>query len=321
MKDAFIPYSIIDAFRQIDNIYECRLFGWLIAKAQSVLKLYNKDLGEINLQYAMNLVTFTIPARYLLNAGDNNYRNIIKAFTLASKTIDYESDDVNMRLNIIAFPSMMKENGKLVVSCVIHNEMWHALLNFSKGYRLVSLQTYMRLSSKYSIVFLILISQQTTPMKYSVGYLRRLTGTEEKKAYDRTANFFAKVIDPARRELNRESPITFEYTADRSGLGGRYYDVTIIPKKNQDYRPRPADEEHNKTIERQRVRLDERVTEYLMNNFGMRPRDCENIENMLADVGNWDDQIVLLEKVRHVAAARGVRSPAGYLVETLKNRK
>ena len=51
-KAAIIPYVIIQSIAALDNIYEARLFGWVLAKAQSVLKLYNKDLAEINLQHA-----------------------------------------------------------------------------------------------------------------------------------------------------------------------------------------------------------------------------------------------------------------------------
>lgn len=320
MKDAVIPYSIVEAFRQIDNIYECRLFGWILAKAQSVLKLYNRDLGDINIEHAMNLVTFTIPARYLLNYGDNNYRNITKAFSLAGKFLYYEKDNVEMKINIIAFPTFETAGRQKRITCVIHNVLWHALLDFSKGYRLVNLPTYMNLQSKYSIVMFILVSQQTEPVTFSIQTLRRLTGTDGQKSYERSGNFFARVIEPARRELNEKSPYTFDYTAPRTGLGGRYQTITIIPKRNAAYRPAERGDGRERAIDSKRVRLDERVTDYLVNGYGMSVNECEQCENLIAQLGTWEDQIAFLERVRHAALAADVRNVKGYLVQALKNR-
>ncbi|WP_264802578.1 hypothetical protein, partial [Bacillus sp. CN2] len=92
MKDAQISYIVLQSLRQLDNIYEVRLFGWVIAKAQAALKRYNKDLSHINMEHALNLVRVTLPARYLLQIGDTNYKNIPKAFTLAQKSVDYWRD-------------------------------------------------------------------------------------------------------------------------------------------------------------------------------------------------------------------------------------
>ena len=67
VKDSIIPYSIIGSLSKIENVYELRLFGWILAKAQSVLKLYNKNLADINLQYALDMCEITfLPALKLL---------------------------------------------------------------------------------------------------------------------------------------------------------------------------------------------------------------------------------------------------------------
>lgn len=316
---AIIPYAIISSLSQLDNIFETRLFGWVLAKAQSVLKLYNKDLGDINLQHAMDMVRCTMPARYLLQPGDTNYRNIIKAFTLANKTVEYEREDRLYHLNIIAFPELIRRNGQQYVTFVIHNELWHALLNFSKGYRLVSLPTYMSLKSTYSVIMYILISQQSDPITYHTDTLKRILGADKQKAYQRNSNFFAKVLDAAKRELDDVSPYTFHYSAQRTGRGGTYANITIIPTRNQAWRRPGKPGGRQLEADKQRIRLDERVTEYIMFNFAMSAAEVETIEGMMQQRGGFDAQMRFLATVKTAAATKRVSNPAGYLVQALRN--
>ena len=320
MKSAFLPYTIVGSLSQLDNIFETRLYGWVLAKAQSVLKLYNKDLSDINMQHAMDMVRVTMPARYLLNHGDTNYKNITKCFSLAKKTMEYERDGRLYHLNIIAFPEVFRKNGNIYVTFVIHNEMWHALLDFSKGYRLVGLPTFMTLQSTYSVIMYVLVSQQKDPITYHIETLKKALGCIDKKAYQRNANFFAKVIDSAKRELDEKSPYTFEYTAQRTGRGGVYSMVTIIPTINKTWKRR-KDDARTKLIERQRVRLTPNVSDYLLYSFGMNTKDQENIEMLLDAVGDESQQIRFLAQVKEAACTRRVANPAGYLVQALRNYK
>lgn len=318
-KNAIIPYAIISSLSQLENIYETRLFGWVLAKAQSVLKLYNRDLGDINLQHAMNMVRCTMPARYILQKGDTNYKNITKAFTLAKKTIEYERDDRLYHLNIIAFPELLKKGTQCYITFVIHNELWHALLDFSAGYRLVSLPTYMQLQSTYSVIMYILISQQKEPFTYHVNTLKRILGADTQKAYKRGNNFFSKVIDAAKRELDEKSPYTFEYTASREGRGGAYTNITLLPCANKTYH-KPKESSRSLHIQRCRVRLSENVCDYLQFSFGMAPAEQESIELLLAEIGTEEQQIQWLSAIKERAAVKRVANPAGYLVQALRNR-
>ena len=318
MKDAIIPYIISESIAQFSNIYEVRLFGYIIAKAQSVMKVYNKNLDAINLQHAMNLVRITIPARYLLSYGDNNYKYVKKAFTLADKRIDYERDNIEYHLHIIAFPELIKDGHNSKVTFVIHNELWNALLNFAKGYRLVNLPTFLKLNSTYAVVMMILVSQQTQPMTYKLDTLRRILGCANCKAYERTYNFMARVIEPAKSELDQKSPYSFHYSMKREGTGGAYRSITIIPTRNTTYTEIELTEDERRTLERQRIRLDERVVEYLTNAYEMTPREIETIEIMVADRGEPEEQVRWLAEVRTNAKRARAANVKGYLVNALK---
>lgn len=318
MKDSIIPYLIIRTLAKIDNIFEMRLFGYIFAKAQAVMKLYNKDLSSINLQHAMNLTRVTMPARYLLQIGDTNYSHIKKAFELAHKVVDYERDGYEIKLNIIAFPEFKKTGGIKMITFVIHNDLWHALLDLSKGYRLVSLPTYMKLRSTYSVIMYILISQQTKPITYQMDTLKHLTGADQNKAYNRTGNFLAKVVNMAQRELNEYAPFTFDYNLTRSGRGGGYSSITLIPKKNPNYKVTAEDKKRVKDLDKQRIRLHPEVVAYLENNCGMDAKGIESVEGVLLQMGDYDVIIRRVAEFRETALRHKVTNIAGYVMNCIK---
>lgn len=313
-QKSLIPFALIKSLAKIDNIFEMRLFGWILAKAQSCLKLANPNLADINLQFALNLLRMTIPARYLLADGDRNYKNVAKAFTLANKTIDYERGNSIYKLNIIAMPELVKTDNRLQVTFVIHNELWHAILNnFRQGYRLFDLATFLRLKTNYSIIIYLLISNQRTCCTWSLDNFRKLIGADS-RAYERTNNLVARVIEPARKELTQGAPWTFDYELIRGGRGGGFVAIELKPMAAQPQQASELDE----AIARERVRLDERVSDYLATKFAMQPREMERIEGRIADIGDWEAQIQRLAYIYDASRRHGVRNPRAYLMASLR---
>lgn len=313
---ALVPYCIVKSLSMLDNIYETRLFGWLIAKAQSVLKLYNKDLSEINVEHALGLTKVTIPARYILNEGDKNYNQITKSFSLATKKIEYEKNNIIYHLNIIAFPTLIKDGRKSLLSFVVHNDMWHALLDFSKGYRLFSLDTFMKLQSRYSVIMYLIITQQSEPKTYTVETLKSILGCTS-KAYERGTNLFARVIDPARSELLEKAPWYFEYSAWKEGKRHKITTVTITPVLNKKYIV-PAASEYQSTADKLRLTLDDKVAVYIIENFAMTAKDVEKIEPHLLRLGDSTQQLLFIAKIKERVSTGRVRNRAGYLVRSLQ---
>lgn len=313
-QKSIIPYALIKSLAKIDNIFEMRLFGWVLAKAQSVLKLANPNLGDINLQFAMNLVRVYIPARYLLADGDRNYKNIARAFTLANKTIEYEKKGSVYHLNIIAMPEIIKnDTGRLTVTFIIHNEIWHAILNnFKQGYRLFDLATFLRLKSNYSIILYLLCSNQKQCITYSLGHLRSIIGADS-RAYDRTANLIARVIEPAKKELDECAPWTFDYELQRGGKGGGYNAIELRPRMARQSEP----SELSEAIARERLRLDDRVRDYLATKYAMEPREMERLETRLLALGDWERQIERLAYIWDASRRNQARNPRAYLYASL----
>lgn len=318
---SIIPYEIIATITQFDNIYETRLFGWCLAKAQSVLKLYNKDLREINLQLALDVTRITFPAKLLLNPGDKNYSNISKAFSLRDKKIDYTKDGKQMFLTIIAFPEILKqEDGRLYVTFLLHREVWRALLDFSHGHRLFSLATYIRLTSKYAVIMYLLCSQQDTkPRSYGMTRLRHILGCDNLKGYDRGNNFVQKVLAPARAELIAKAPYYFDYSLTKTGRSNKITEVIVIPQANTQYTQ--SDDSTRKAVTSLRSRLDKDVRLYCETSFAIRPKPLEKLEPLILALGDKDAQLSKLADIKTQINIRRVKNPAGYFTRALKNTR
>lgn len=314
---SIIPYPIIRCITQLDNIYETRLFGWVLAKAQSVLKLYNRDLSEINLQHALDLTRVTLPAKLVLNEGDKNYCNVTKSFGLATKKVTYEKENRVYHLNIIAFPELIKDARRSMVTFVIHNEIWHALLDFSKGHRTFSLPTYIKLTSKYAVIMYLLCSNQSRPINFAVGTLKQLLGCNDKQSYERGFNFVKRVLDPSREELMSKAPYYFDYSCTKSGKSHEITEIIILPRVN----PTPVsfDPVATRAACELRLRLDDDVKMYIQERFAMKPKPLEKLEPLITKLGDKPQQLAKLGEIWQQCTARRVRNPSGYLTRSLQN--
>lgn len=317
-RQAIIPYPIVKTLSRLSNIYETRLFGWVLAKAQSVLKLYNKDLSQINVQHAMDLTRVTIPARLLLGDGDKNYKEVTKAFELATKKIEYERENRLYHLNIIAFPELIKDGRSSLITFVIHSQLWHALLDFSKGYRTFSVSTFMKLKSTYSVILYLIITNQKQPKTYTIRTLRELTGTDGQKGYDKTGNFVTRIVEVARRELTEKAPWTFEYSLTQRGKCHKIEEIVIAPRQNQDYTQGGASETSN-TVALLRIGLDDEVRNYLAEKYQMKPKEVERVEPLLVRVGDKAKQLERLNKITLHMIGRRIRNKAGYVYNSLRS--
>lgn len=314
-----MPWPVVQCLCQLDNIYEVRLFGWVLAKAQSVLKLYNKDLSDINVEHAMRVTRVTIPSRYILSYGDKNYQSVKKAFGLADKKLVWTHDNRELYLTIIALPEIIKTEGRSLVTFVIHNDLWHALLDFGRGYRLFSMTSLMSLSSPYSVIMYLLVSNQKGPMTLSLAYLKKLLGVEGKKSYERGNNFFGRIIDPARQELDQKTPYSFEYTAERTGRGGSYTSMVLTPRLSTRYKKQTQADGTVTLVLKLRSRLDDGVIEYLKESFELQESSLEAVEKLLPP--SWTPAQILdhAARVKGNLKARRVRNKAGYYINSLKH--
>lgn len=130
--------------------------------------------------------------------------------------ITYQDSDGEM----VAFPLLSYAKcGKKGIRVQVRKELWDAFLNFTKGFRKFELNAALAFKSTYSLRLYQLMSGQTEPLTYSIRELKEMFGLIKKdekgkiteKYKNKPVNFIKYVIDPAKAELDRCSPYTFEY--------------------------------------------------------------------------------------------------------------
>ena len=125
--------------------------------------------------------------------------------------------------SIIANPKIELRSSK--VSFIVNSRVWDVLLDFSRGFSRYDLEVAFSLESPYSMRFYEMMSGQTSPITYSIEDLKREFLLEDKYTY--TKDFLRRVVDSAKSELDRKSPVTFTYTPLKDGR--KYTKIILFP--------------------------------------------------------------------------------------------
>ena len=116
----------------------------------------------------------------------------------------------------------------------VNRDTWDAILSFSKGFRKYELDTALKLKLTSSLRIYKLLSNQEAPITFSIDQLRALWKMDERDPktgeylrYKNTSDFIRRNIAPAKEELDRKSPWTFEWVENRA----RFNEANAAGKK------------------------------------------------------------------------------------------
>ena len=104
-------------------------------------------------------------------------------------------------------------NDRQFVKFSIDNVFWEALLDFSEGYRIVELPILLNLKNNVARKIYMQVSRQRKPIVMSIDKVREWLAVGDK--YKVANDFTRYVFGPAKKELDKISPFTFEV----EGLG------------------------------------------------------------------------------------------------------
>jgi hypothetical protein len=232
---------VIATVRNSYGIYAQRTIIRLIEATQSLLEGYK--IGDcVKYQIDSNLWgerSIRMPISAILAEGDkSNYTEAKKQLkSLVQIPLEYEDDKQWFVVPLLSMVKFDKVNGDAIIK--VQPEVWQAILDFSKGWRRFELDKALKLKSTYSIRLYQLLSGQESPISYNLVSLKKMLGVEKK--YDRPINFINRVIIPAKEELDKVSPYTFDFrpilerksNKGRAGITG----ITFFPlyqPKNRD---------------------------------------------------------------------------------------
>jgi len=241
--------------------------------------------------YNDRIITMPINA-FLAGENDENYTRVKEALKkLRNKTFEYENGGKWKLVGIIEKPNFDISG---VAQFELQPEVYDAILNFSKGYRKYELKVAMQFESVYAMRFYELMSGQKTPLCYSIDQIKDMFQISDK--YDRVNDFKKKVLDTAKRELDKCSPYTFNYEMNKTGR--KFTSVTFYPK----YQPQFRDDNLEKHELRKQISLSwdlpKEVTDYLIHNFDFTKDGIKNNLNIFKQAYEELDLISFLAAIK-----------------------
>lgn len=310
-KDVIQSYLLTSA-KYDYSVYEKRILYRLVELCQPQIEgqkldhrfKINKDL--------FNGYWVKIPiSSFLKDENDKNHHLVKQALRdLRDKTFEYEDSKRWELISIIESPAIEKYHD--FVEFRVHPKIYHAILDFSKGFRKFELVTAMSFESTYAMRFYELFSEKKTPITYSIDKLKIMFKIEGK--YKLTADFFRRVIDPAKKELDKNSPYSFEYKPIKEGrkiTSIKFYPVYIPENRDGEVEERQLKKKISPSWE-----LDRMVINYLKENYIFDTKEIINNMELFVKAQNKFDLMLFLSQMR--VKCKNKANPKGYLINAIK---
>ncbi|MDR0206818.1 MAG: replication initiation protein [Bacteroidales bacterium] len=308
---------ILTTARYDFNVYEKRILYRIVEGMQFLLK---GEKLNMDLRFRINKLLFDLyEVEMPLNAflSDEEDKNHVRAKDalrrMQQKTFEYEDDREWKSIPLIGYPKIHKYES--MVKFKLHEDIYDALMNFSKGFKKYELKTAFKFKSVYAMRFYELFSGQKTPLIYSIKDLKLMFGVEKK--YKLTADFIKRVVITAQRELNEKSPYSFEYRPLKKGreiVNIKFYPVTIPENVDEEFEAKELRRKLSPAwmIERQNLL-------YLKEHYMFStPEIKNNIELFEMAQKEIPDLLYFLSEVK--AKANRATNPKGYLINALRKR-
>lgn len=303
------------------SVYEKRILYRIIEQLQSLIegKQLNKYYSIKEIPHDdIKLFKFNFPfSAFKKNEEDKNHVQIKKALTsLSKKMFEYETKYTWEVINILYFPKVYLY--KNYITFTLHEEVVQAFLDFSKGFKKYELKTAMEFESIYSMRFYELLSEQKTPINYSIDKLKEIFKIENKYK-NRPSDFINFVIEPAKKELDKCSPYTFHYETIKTGR--KITSIRFIPIYQSQFEDPELKKKHLNKQMSNRWFIPKNIEDYLKYNFDFTDKELNNNLNLFEVLYNNLNEECLLDFLLELRpSVQYADNPKGFLVGALKKR-
>ena len=304
------------------SVYEKRILYRIVEQLQLLIegKTLNKNYSMQEIPHEdIKLFKFTFPfSAFKKNEEDKNHAQIKKALlSLEKKGFEYEDSEVWETINILYLPKVFKN--KEYIGFTLREEIIQAFLDFSKGFKKYELKTAMEFESVYSMRFYELLSNQKTPINYSIDTLKEMFQIENK--YKLTADFLRYVIEPAKKELDKCSPYTFHYETIKTGR--KITSIRFIPI----HQPQFEDEslKKQKAVKQMSNRwfIPKNIEDYLKYNYEFTNKELNNNLSLFESLYNYLSEEELLDflvELKAQSVLYEIKNIKAYLIGSLKKK-
>lgn len=306
-----IQSYLLTAARYDFSVYEKRILYRLIELCQAALEgqKLNSDF-QINRLLFDDMREIVMPVgAFLKDEKDENYTLAKKALlSLNDKIMEYEDAAIWKPIRLIELPKLDKKG---YVKFVLHNEIYEALLDFSKGYRKYELKTAMSFDTIYAMRFYELLSGKKEAITYRIDALKIMFQLENK--YKLNTDFLKYVIDVSKAELDLKAPYSFTYTKQKEGK--KVVALTFTPyeiKQNRD--PEAVQAEQNRQLSI--GWLDKIYVDYLEQNYMFERQEIKSNLDTFMEASKKLDLLKFLALKKRAASEK--KNPKGWIVNAIK---
>lgn len=314
-KDLIQSYILTTA-KYDYSVYEKRILYRIIELMQEYTQ--GKKLNE---RYSITKTMFNdidvvMPtSAFLKGENDQNYTRTKNALlSLNKKVIQYEDKERWGAFNLIERPEVYKLGD--YVSFRVSPTIAKAFLDFSKGFSKYELETAMSFESTYSMRFYELLSGQKTPITYSIENLKIMFQIQDK--YTKINDFLRYVIEPAKKELDKSAPYSFEYRPIKMGrkiISIKFYPV--YQPNNRDMRIEAKRLTKNTSLQWD---LDRLTINYLKENYVFSEDEIQNNRELFisAQKSSKFDLLFFLSEQKRNAGTK--KNPKGWIINAIKKQ-
>ena len=213
-------YQYITTEFQRLPIYGKRIFYLLVLHAYHRMALEGQTLDKNFTvgEWADEDVELNI-RDILASDKDTNYNQVkeyVKGVMTAVTQETNEKGDVRMSHFIQS--ADFEHKGRIILR--IDRRNWQRILDFARGFKEGELEVLMYAKGEYTPLAYLLFASQTTPILFSIGFLRRVFLGENSTKYPKNNDFVRNVIEAPMKELDRYSPNSFKFWPAEDAKGG-----------------------------------------------------------------------------------------------------
>lgn len=205
---------IFSVCRSSLSLYEQRIVLRIVEFAQTMLAdVTMRDVVGSHLSVDDN-IKVSLSLRDIMCDDDKakHYDYVREAFSaLMTRKVEFWDADKKVWYgsSVIYNCSIVKASG--TASFWVSRVYLCALLDFTKGYCQYDLQVALSLKSPYSVRLFMLLCNQSHPVEFSIDQLKRML-CQDPDAYQQSADFIKRVVEPSRRELDAKGCNSFTIT-------------------------------------------------------------------------------------------------------------
>lgn len=260
----------------------------------------------------------SIPVHDIMPKGDDSHYRILREHIkgIASIVLEtVEDDSKNARIYHLV-NEVDTEKGIIYLN--LREEVWQAMLDFSKGYRYYDIDKTFTLNSAYSVRFYLLMAGQKQALNFSMENLRKMLALEEK--YKNSNDFIKRVIKVAKEELDAKMPYSFTYQTENKKSVSRGKPSIDSITLNPVHIPKNEKEENTSASLRRQITLFgfDRETHDLL--FGYYEFSTAEVQNNLDLFMKANKKLPLAKTLSELKPKAGrAANQKGYVIQTLRN--